>query len=69
MCRMLNLNTNSINNSREIIWSNKRTKNGGMLKTTISESEKVTIEAPTGIDTIISNTNSKNTEYESNNSD
>jgi hypothetical protein len=48
--RMLNLTTNSIINSRDIIWLNKTYGEWKSNKTTISTIEDDTIELPTGID-------------------
>jgi hypothetical protein len=67
VCRMLNLTTNSITNSCDIIWLNKIYKEWKNSKTTTSAVEEETIELPTGIDNIKLNTNAtKDTEDESN---
>jgi hypothetical protein len=50
--RMLNLTTNEIINSREIIWINKTYREWKNNKTTISTAEDDTIELPTGIDNV-----------------
>jgi hypothetical protein len=47
---MLNLTTNSIINSRDIIWLNKTYGEWNNNKTTISTADDDTIELPTGID-------------------
>jgi hypothetical protein len=49
VCRMLNLTTNSIINSRDIIWLNKTYGEWNNNNTTISTAEHDTIELPTGI--------------------
>jgi hypothetical protein len=49
---MLNLNTNSIIDSRDIIWLNKTYGERKNNKTTISTAEDDTTELPTGIDNI-----------------
>jgi hypothetical protein len=48
--RILNLTTNSIINSRDIIWLNKTYGEWKNNKTTISTAEDDTTELPTGID-------------------
>jgi hypothetical protein len=48
--RMLNLTTNSMINSRDIIWLNKTYREWKNIKTTISTAEDDTIEMLTGID-------------------
>jgi hypothetical protein len=47
---MLNLTTNSIINSQDIIWLNKTYGEWKNNKTTISTAKNDTIELPTGID-------------------
>jgi hypothetical protein len=62
--RMLNLTTNSIINSQDIIRSNKTYAERKKIKTTISTAEDDTIELLTGIDirTLISNSTKHNEE-------
>jgi hypothetical protein len=68
--RMLNLTTNSINNSQDIIWLNKTYGEWKNNKTTISIAEYDTIELPTGIDKMNSTIDAtKDTEDEGNESD
>jgi hypothetical protein len=68
--RMLNLTTNSIINSRDIIWLNKTYGEWKNNKTTISTAEDDTIELPTGFDKRKSTTNTtEDNEDESNKSD
>jgi hypothetical protein len=50
--RMLNLTTNSIINSQDIIWLNKTYREWKHNKATISNVDDDTIELPTGIDKI-----------------
>jgi hypothetical protein len=50
--RMLNLTTNSIINSQDIIWLNKTYREWKDNKATISNVDDDTIELPTGIDKI-----------------
>jgi hypothetical protein len=57
--RMLNLTTNSIMNSRDIIWLNKTYKERKNVKITIPAVEKETIELPAGIDKTKLTTNTK----------
>jgi hypothetical protein len=67
---MLNLTTNSIINSRDIIWLNKTYREWKNNKTTISTAKDDTIELPTCIYKIKLTTNAKkNTEDEGNESD
>jgi hypothetical protein len=67
--RMLNLTTNSIINSRDIILLNKTYREWKDNKAAISNFEDDTIELPTGIDKIKSTENAtKETEDESNKS-
>jgi hypothetical protein len=68
--RMLNLTTNSIINSQDIIWLNKTYGKWKNNKTTISTTEDDTIELPNGIEKSKSTTNAtKDTENEGNESD
>jgi hypothetical protein len=68
--RMLNLTTNSIINSRDIIWLNKTYGEWKNNETTISTAEDDTIELPTGIDKRKLTTNAtKNAEDEGNDFD
>jgi hypothetical protein len=68
--RMLNLTTNSIINSQDIIWLNKTYGEWKNNKATISTSEDDTIELPTGIDKRKLTTNAiQDTEDEGNDSD
>jgi hypothetical protein len=68
--KMLNLTTNSIINSRDIIWLNKTYKEWKDYKATISNVEDDTIELPTGVDEIkLTENATKETEDESNKSD
>jgi hypothetical protein len=68
--RMLNSTTNSIINSRDIIWLNKTYGKWRNNKTTIYTVEDDTIELPTGIDKRKLTTNAtKNTGDEGNESD
>jgi hypothetical protein len=68
--RMLNLTTNSIINSQDIIWLNKTYGERKNYKTTISTGENDTIELLTGIDKRKLTTNAtKDTEDEGNESD
>jgi hypothetical protein len=61
--RMLNLTTNSIINSHDIIWLNKTYREWKKNKTTNSTAGDDTIELPTGIDKIKLTTNTtKDTE-------
>jgi hypothetical protein len=55
--RTLNLTTNSIINTRDIIWLNKTYGEWNINKTTLSIIEDDTIELPTGIDKMKLNTN------------
>jgi hypothetical protein len=65
--RMLNLTTNSIINSRDIIWLNKTYREWKDSKVTISNVEDDTIELLTGVDKIKLTKNvTKETEDESN---
>jgi hypothetical protein len=68
--RMLNLTTNEIIYSQEIIWINKTYREWKNNKTTISTAEDDTIELPTGIDKkkLITNA-TKDNEDESSKSD
>jgi hypothetical protein len=67
---MLNLTTNSIINSRDIIWLNKTYGEWKNNKTIISTSEDDTIQLPTGIDKVkLTLKATKNTEDEGNESD
>jgi hypothetical protein len=68
--RILNLTTNSIINSRYIIWLNKTFAEWKNNKTTISTAEDDTIELPTSIEKRKLITNAKkDAEYEGNDSD
>jgi hypothetical protein len=68
--RMLNLITNSIINSQDIIWLNKTYREWKDSKATISNPGDDTIELPTGIDKIkLTKNATKETEDESNKSD
>jgi hypothetical protein len=68
--RMLNLITNTIINSRDIIWLNKTYGEWKNNKTTISTAEDDTIELPTGIDNRkLTENATKDAEDESNKSD
>jgi hypothetical protein len=68
--RMLNLTTNSVINSCDIIWLNKAYKEWKNSITIISAVEEETIELPTGIDKIKISTNAtKEIEDESKKSD
>jgi hypothetical protein len=58
-CRMLKLTTNSIINSRDIIWLNKTYGEWKNNKTTISTVVDDTIELLTGIDKMKLTTNAK----------
>jgi hypothetical protein len=68
--RMLNLTTNSIINSRDIIWLNKTYKEWKQNKATIFSVEDDILELPTGVNKVklIENA-TKETEDESNKSD
>jgi hypothetical protein len=69
VCRMLNLTTNSIINSRDIIWLNKNYREWKDNKATISNVEDDTIELPTGVDKIkLTESATKETEDERNKS-
>jgi hypothetical protein len=64
---MLNLTTNSIINSRDIIWLNKTYRKWKDNKATISNVEDDTIELLTGVDKIkLTKNATKETENESN---
>jgi hypothetical protein len=64
---MLNLTTNAISNSRDIIWLNKTYGEWKNNKTKISTAEDDTIELPIGIDKRKFTTNlTKDTEDEGN---
>jgi hypothetical protein len=68
--RMLNLITNSIINSRDIIWLNKTCREWKDNKAAISNVEDATIELPTGVDEIkLTDNATKETEDEGNKSD
>ena len=68
--RMLNLTTNSIINSRDIIWLNKTYKEWKQNKTTIFNVEDDILELPTGVDKVkLTENATKETEDESNKSD
>jgi hypothetical protein len=68
--RMLNLATNSIINSRDIIWLNKTYKEWKENKATIFNVEDDIIELPTGVDKVkLTENATKETEDESNKSD
>jgi hypothetical protein len=68
--RMLNLTTNSIINSREIIWLNKTYKEWKENKAKIFNVEDDIIELPTGVDKVkLTENATKETEDESNKSD
>jgi hypothetical protein len=61
--RMINLTTNSITHSRDIIWLNKTYNEWNNSKTTIPEYEEQTIELPTGIEkTKLGKNSTKDTE-------
>jgi hypothetical protein len=68
--RMLNLTTNSIINSRDIIWLHKTYKEWKQNKTTLLNVEDDILELPTGVNKVklIENA-TKETEDESNKSD
>jgi hypothetical protein len=68
--RMINLTTNSIINSQDIIWSNKTHREWKDNKATISNVEDDSIELLTGVDKIkLTENATKETKDESNNSD
>jgi hypothetical protein len=68
--RILNSTTNSIINSRDIVWLNKTYREWKDNKTTISTAEDDAIELPTGVDKIkLTNNATKDTEGEGNDSD
>jgi hypothetical protein len=65
--RMLNLTTNSIINSRDIIWLNKTYREWKDNKATISNVEDDTIELLTGVDKVkLTENATKETDDESN---
>jgi hypothetical protein len=68
--RMLNLCTNSIINSRDIIWLNETYKEWKENKATIFNVEDDILELPTGVDKVkLTENATKETEDESNKSD